>query len=157
MGKYNAIAGFIKYHVNKYPRAGGIIKYHVNKSLRMGYVRMHIWWCFKQIDVELTNCYFVNQYKWFVWMFIDFRVPPPPPRGLCACRRRFFPSKSTPLDFMNMCFIHFVTFKRFQGPLVKFSKYGRSAQMTMPARHASEFCAKRRALLLLIFFLSLIC
>ena len=41
--------------------------------------------------------------------------------------------------------------------LVKCSKYGPSAQMTMPARRASEFCAKRRALLLLIFFLSLIC
>ena len=56
-----------------------------------------------------------------------------------------------------MYFISLVVFKRFQGPLVKFPKYGRSAQMTMPGRRASEFCANRRALLLPIFFLSLIC
>ena len=36
------------------------------------------------------------------------------------------------------------------------SKYGPSAQMTMPARRASTSCAKRRAALLPIFFLSLI-
>ena len=81
----------------------------------------------------------------------------PPPRGLCACRRRFFPSKSTALDFMSMYVIYFVIVNRFQGPLVFFSKYGRSAQMTMPARHSSKFCAKRRAVLLPIFFLSLMC
>ena len=80
----------------------------------------------------------------------------PPPRGLCACRRRFFSSTNTPLDFMSMYFIYVVIFKRFQGPLICFSKYGRSAQMTMPARRSSEFCAKRRAVLLPICFLSLI-
>ena len=46
---------------------------------------------------------------------------------------------------------------RFEGPLVKFSKYGPSAQMTMPARRASKLCAKRRAASPHIFFLSLIC
>ena len=56
-----------------------------------------------------------------------------------------------------MYVVDFVIFERFQGPLVFFSKYGRSAQMTMPARRASKFCAKRRAALLPIFFLSLIC
>ena len=40
---------------------------------------------------------------------------------------------------------------------MKFSKYGPSAQMTMPARHASKFCAKRHAVSPHIFFLSLIC
>ena len=38
-----------------------------------------------------------------------------------------------------------------------FPKYGRSAQMTMPGRRSSEFCTKIRALLLPIFFLSLLC
>ena len=55
-----------------------------------------------------------------------------------------------------MYFICFVTFKRFHGPLVKFPKYGRSAQMTMPARRSSKFCAKRRDVLLPILYLSLI-
>ena len=77
----------------------------------------------------------------------------PPPRGLCACRRRIF----SPLDVMSMHFIDFVICLRFQGPLVFVSKYGRSAQMTMPARRSSKFCAKRGAVLLPIFFLSLIC
>ena len=81
----------------------------------------------------------------------------PPPRGLCACRRRLFSSNKQTLEFMSMYFIDFVIFKRCQGPLVEFSKYGRSAQMTMPARRSSKFCAKRRAVLLPIFFLSLIC
>ena len=37
-----------------------------------------------------------------------------------------------------------------------FSKYGRSDQMTMPARRASKFCAKRRSQCLKMFFLKLI-
>ena len=56
-----------------------------------------------------------------------------------------------------MYLIYVVMFKRFQGSLVKFSKYGQSAQMTMPARRSSKFCAKRRAVLLPIFCISLIC
>ena len=69
----------------------------------------------------------------------------------------FLSSKNTPLDCWNMYFVDFVISERFQGPLVKFSKYGRSDQMTMPGRRASKFSAKRRALPLPIFFLSLIC
>ena len=69
----------------------------------------------------------------------------------------FVPSTNTPLEFMSMYFIYFVIVKRFQGPLVKFSKCVRSAQVTMPARRSSKFCAKRHAVLLPIFFLSLIC
>ena len=71
----------------------------------------------------------------------------PQPRGLCACRRRFFSSQNTPLDFWSMCFVDVVISKQFYGILVKCSKYCRSAQMTMPARRASKFCAKRRAAL----------
>ena len=55
-----------------------------------------------------------------------------------------------------MYFVDFVISERFQGPLVKFSKYGRSDQMTMPGRRASKFSTKRRAVLLLIIFPSLI-
>ena len=121
----------------------------------MGHVRMHIW-CFQQIDVEMRNCH--------LWTSINdlcecssILGSLPPPRGLCACRRRFYPSENTPLDFMSMHFIDFVIFNGFQGPLVNNPKYGRSAQMTMPARCSSKFCAKRRAVLLPIIFLSLIC
>ena len=70
----------------------------------------------------------------------------------------FFLEKNTFLDFWNMYFVNFVISERFQGPLVFcFFKYGRSDQMTMPGRRASKFSAKRRALLLPVFFLSLIC
>ena len=53
-----------------------------------------------------------------------------------------------------MFFVDFVISERFQGPLVKKSKYGRSDQMTMPGRRASKFSAKRRALLSEVFFQS---
>ena len=69
----------------------------------------------------------------------------------------FFSSKNTPLDFWNMYFVDVVISEQFQGPLEnKNSKYGSSVQMTMPVRRASEFSAKRRAVLLLIIFQSLI-
>ena len=50
---------------------------------------------------------------------------------------------------MNLCDFH-----GFEAPLVKFSKSGQSDQMTMPARRASKFSAKRRALLPEVFFQS---
>ena len=53
-----------------------------------------------------------------------------------------------------MYIVNLVDFHQFEGPLVKFSKYGQSVQMTMPARRASKFCAKRRALLPKMFFQS---
>ena len=90
-------------------------------------------------------------------MFVDFRIPKPfvCVLALPAALRR--PQKKHVLDFVSMYFMCFVIFKRFQCPLVKKSKYGRSDQMTMPGRRASKFSAKRRALLLPVFFLSLIC
>ena len=80
----------------------------------------------------------------------------PPPRGLCACRRRFFFLKMTPLGFLNTYIVNLVDFHQFEGPLVKFSKYGQSTQMTMPARRVSKFSAKRRAVSPEMFFQSLI-
>ena len=75
---------------------------------------------------------------------------------LPAALRR--PQKKHALDFVSMYFMCFVIFNRFEGPLEEQkSKYGRSAQMTMPGRRSSKFCAKRRAVLLPICFLSLIC
>ena len=73
---YRTFARMSTWAINKYSRSIGLIKYHVNKYPRMGYVRMHIWW-FQKIDVEMTNCHLLNQYKWFAWMFIDFRIPKP--------------------------------------------------------------------------------
>ena len=90
-------------------------------------------------------------------MFIDLRIPKPfvSVSELPAARRR--PQKKHALDFVSMYVICFVIFKRFQCLLDLFSKYGRSDQMTIPGRRASKFSAKRRALLLPIFFISLIC
>ena len=146
----NGIPRLINYHVNKYPRADGLITYQVNTYPRMGDVRMHIWW-FQKIDVDMTNCHLLNQYQWFAWMFIDFSIPMPfvSVSELPAALRR--PQKKHALDFVSMHFICFAIFKQFQCPLVKKSKYGRSAQMTMPGRRASKFSPKRRALLLPCF------
>ena len=77
---------------------------------------------------------------------------------LCrSCLRRFGDLRKTrPWIFGTcICWI-FVFSERFQGPLVKNSKYGSSVRMTMPVRRASKFSAKRRAALLPIFFQSLI-
>ena len=63
-----------------------------------------------------------------------------------------FFEKNTFLDFWNMYFVDFVISERFQGPLVKKSKYDRSDQMTRPGRRASKFSAKRRAIMLHIIF-----
>ena len=47
-----------------------------------------------------------------------------------------------------------VDFHGFECLLVFFSKSGQSVQMTMPARRASKFSVKRRALLPEVFFQS---
>ena len=49
-----------------------------------------------------------------------------------------------------------VDFHGFEGLLVFFPKSGQSVQMTMPARRASKFSTKRRALLPEVFFQSLL-
>jgi len=107
---------------------------------------------FKHIDVGMNNCHLLNHSKWFAWMFINFRIPKPfvSVSELPVALRR--PQKKHALDFVSMYSICVVLFKRFQCPLVNFSKYGWSDQMTMPGRRASQFSAKRRALLLPIFF-----
>ncbi len=55
-----------------------------------------------------------------------------------------------------MYLVNFDNFHRFDALLVFFSKSGQSGQMTMPARRASKFCAKRRALSPEVFSQSLI-
>jgi len=79
------------------------------------------------------------------------------PVRLChSCLRRFGDLRNThPGIFGTRILWSSVIAEQFQGPLVNKSSYGRSAQMTMPARRASKFCANRRAVLLIIFFLSL--
>ena len=77
-----------------------------------------------------------------------------PPGGLCACRRRFFFLKNDALGFLNTYIVNLVDFHEFEAPLDFFSKSGQSDQMTMPARRASKFSAKRRALLPEMFFQS---
>ena len=52
---------------------------------------------------------------------------------------------------VNLCDVH-----GFEALLVFFSKSGQSGKMTMPARRASKFCAKRRALSPEVFSQSLI-
>ena len=69
----------------------------------------------------------------------------PPPRGLCACRRRFFFLENDAPGFLNTYIVNLVIFHQFEGPLVIFSKSGQSGKMTMPARWASKFCARSRA------------
>ena len=105
-------------------------------------------WHFKLSYVEPTYVIFDN--------FHRFQGPPSPLRLGGRCCRCFFFWKNTSLDLLSMYFVDLVNFKRFQGPLVKKTKYGPSVQMTMPARRASKFYAKRRAASLPIFFLSLI-
>jgi hypothetical protein len=48
-----------------------------------------------------------------------------------------------------------VDFDGFEAPLDFFSKSGQSVQMTMPARRAPKFCAKRRAVTPEVFSQSL--
>ena len=55
-----------------------------------------------------------------------------------------------------MYIVNLVIFCQFEPPLDYFSKSGQSDQMTMPARRAPKFCAKRRALSPEVFSQSLI-
>ena len=62
----------------------------------------------------------------------------------------------TPPGFLSTYIVNLVDFHGFEAPLVKFLKSGQSVQMTMPARRASKFSAKRRAVSPEMFFQSLI-
>ena len=71
------------------------------------------------------------------------------------CLRRFGDlRKMTPPDLLSMYIVNLVRFCQFESPL-DFFLSGQSDQMTMPARRASKFSAKRRALLPEVFFQSL--
>ena len=63
--------------------------------------------------------------------------------------------KMTPLIFLSTSIVNLVNFHGFEVPLVKLSKSGQSDQMTMPARRASNFSAKWRAIKLQTIFQSL--
>ena len=67
----------------------------------------------------------------------------------------FFVWKMMPPGFLSTYIVNLCDFHGFEAPLVFFSKSGQSDQMTMPARRASEFSAKRRAIMFLIIFQSL--
>ena len=69
---------------------------------------------------------------------------------------RVFFLNMTPLFFLNTCIVDFVDVHGFEALLVFLSKSGQSAQMTMPARRASEFFENRRAVSPEVFFQSLI-
>ena len=71
----------------------------------------------------------------------------------CGVRR---PQKDTPRDFEACILCMLSVLVDFRLPWIFFSKSGQSDQMTMPARRASKFSAKRRALLPEVFFQSLI-
>ena len=66
------------------------------------------------------------------------------------------PHKKRAPGFLNTYIVNLVDFHGFEVPLDIFSKSGQSSQMTMPARRASKFCAKRRSQCLKMFFLKLI-
>ena len=69
----------------------------------------------------------------------------------------FFCWKMTPLGFLYTYIVDLVDFHGFEDLLVVLSKSGQSDQMTMPARRASKFCVKRRAVSPEMFFQSMIC
>ena len=74
---------------------------------------------------------------------------------MCVPQAPFFSEKMTPLDFLNTYIVNLVDFHEFEALLDFFSKSGQSDQMTMPARRASKFSAKRRAIIFLLIFQSL--
>ena len=84
------------------------------------------------------------------------RAPPTTtPWSMCVPQAPFFSEKMTPLDFLNTYIVNLVDFHEFEALLDFFSKSGQSDQMTMPARRASKFSAKRRAIIFLLIFQSL--
>ncbi len=93
---------------------------------------------------------------WILSFFNDFRAP----QALCGCVAAACgasaPSKKHAPGFLNTYIVNLVDFHGFEAPLVKFSKSGQSVQMTMPARCASKFSAKRRAVTPEVFSESLI-
>ena len=66
------------------------------------------------------------------------------------------PQKKHVLDFLSMYLVNLVDFHGFEASLDFFSKSGQSVQMTMPARRAPKFSAKRRAVTPEVFSQSLI-
>ena len=66
------------------------------------------------------------------------------------------PQKKRAPGFLNTYIVNLVDVHGFEVPLNFFSQSGQSSQMTMPARRAPKFSAKRRAVLLLVIFQSLI-
>ena len=93
-------------------------------------------------------------YKSFT--FLPVLKSPRAVRLVVACLRRFGTLRKTRPGFLSMYLVNFIDFHGFEAPLVLFSKSGQSDQMTMPARRASEFSAKRRAVSPEMFFQSLI-
>ena len=83
-----------------------------------------------------------------------------PPQALCVCVRAACGASATSEKtrpwILEHVFCGVCDFKAILRSPGKCSSYGRSAQMTMPARRASKFCAKRCVVWLPIFFLSLI-
>jgi len=73
---------------------------------------------------------------------------------LPAALRRFL--KNDVPGFFEHAYCQFSRFSWIWAPLFCFSKSGQSGQMTMPARRASKFSAKRSGVLLLSIFQSLI-
>ena len=62
----------------------------------------------------------------------------------------------TPPAFLTTYIVNLVDYHGFEALLVFFPKSGQSGQMTMPARRASKFCAKKRAVTPEVFSQSLI-
>ena len=66
-----------------------------------------------------------------------------------------FKKNDTP-GILSMYILKIIDFYGFEAPLVKTSTSWHSGQMTMPARRASKFCAKRCAVTPEVFSQSLI-
>ena len=66
------------------------------------------------------------------------------------------PQKKHVLVFLSMYLVNLVDFDGFEALLVFFPKSGQSVQMTVPARRAPKFSAKRRAVTPEVFSKSMI-
>ena len=109
---------------------------------------------FGRLDLYSGYCIPVGcLYTCRMWLW---RARSHPPWSMILPQALFFFWKMTPLFCLSTYFVDFVDFHWFEALLVFLSKSGQSDQMTMPARRASKFSAKRRAVLLLIIFQSLI-
>ena len=92
----------------------------------------------------------------FGCLVLYFGRQPTTPWSMCLPQALFFFWKMTPLGFLNTYIVDFVDVHGFEALLVFLSKSWQSDQMTMPARRASKFSAKRRAVSPEMFFQSLI-